>query len=82
VGIQARIDFEFRISNLPPIPRVEPQRHRGTEKTQSHPHRKHEDTKRHPPTGQPRRLPHKGQNASRLFCGAAVPAARSCLALD
>jgi hypothetical protein len=25
--------------------RVEPQRHRGTEKTQSHPHRKHEDTK-------------------------------------
>ena len=35
-----------KISDFPPIhPRVEPQRHRGTESAQSHTHHKHEDTK-------------------------------------
>jgi len=45
------MDFEFRISNLPPAhpPEVEPQRHRDTEKAQSRPTsqtRRHEDTKK------------------------------------
>jgi hypothetical protein len=54
------------IATLTPIPpRVEPQRHRGTEKTQSHPDRKHEDTKApqsHLPARQPKWLPHQGKS--------------------
>jgi len=47
------MNFEFRISDFEFSThpnRVEPQRHRVTEKTQSRAHRKHEDTKAQRPS--------------------------------